>query len=214
MNSSIIFGIDEAGRGALCGPVAAACVRFYSGKFSFLSILQDSKLIPAPQREEIAILIKKEAFYGYGWAYPHEIDQLNIHNASLKAMQRAYFHCIRQLQQTCAGDIQNEEARRRKALVDGKFCPDLPVQTEAVVRGDSYIPEIQAASILAKVARDRIMQLHHEVYPVYSIHRHKGYPTAAHKAAIYYFGPSPIHRLSFKPCSESESKKNTYLACR
>ncbi len=204
----VIFGIDEAGRGALCGPVAAACVSFSYSNFTSYSILQDSKRISAIQRKNASIVIKKHAYWGFGWAYPHEIDTLNIHHASLLAMQRAYTQCTMYIQhrihtahshplQSFYTNNQQKDRDNIRVLVDGKFCPQIPVQCQAIVKGDTKVPEIQAASILAKVARDELMELLHQAYPLYHMNIHKGYPTAKHKQAIRQHGMSSIHRKSF-----------------
>ena len=206
----IIFGIDEAGRGALCGPIAAACVSFHYSNFTSYSILQDSKKISAIKRKQASTIIKKQAYWGFGWASPHEIDTINIHHASLLAMQRAYTQCITYIQQqknknnykknstiySHKNTIQ-KDTEYKKVLVDGKFCPKLPVTCEAIVKGDSKVAEIQAASILAKVARDELVCLLHQAYPLYHMNIHKGYPTSRHKQAILKHGMSSIHRKSF-----------------
>ncbi len=175
-----ICGIDEAGRGPLAGPVTAAAVVLSPGFDT--SILADSKRLSPGKREESANMIMKNAAWGVGWAWPEEIDAINIHNATLLAMKRAY------------RDL-NREADR--ILVDGKFVPSLPAPSEAIVNGDARIPEIMAASIIAKVLRDRWMIRYSWIEPDYGFDLHKGYPTAQHRLICSTIGLSPIHRKTF-----------------
>jgi ribonuclease HII len=121
--------------------------------------------------------------YGLGWVWNHEIDQMNIHHASLLAMKIAY---------------QEQGYSPLRTLVDGKFCPDIPGKAEAIVKGDSKVASIAAASILAKVARDRWMERMSWLDTRYGYEGHKGYPTKKHKAQVHVHGPSFLHRLSFR----------------
>ncbi len=177
----IICGIDEAGRGPLAGPVTASAV-ILSSNFP-ISILGDSKAIKEQRRSEISQIIRKEALnYTVGWCWPHEIDKINIHYATLLAMSRAIF------QLRIKPDI---------ILIDGKFVPNVPFSCEAIVKGDTKIPEIMAASIIAKTTRDLWMIRYSRIESNYNFEKHKGYPTKLHKAKIKEFGLSVIHRKSF-----------------
>lgn len=178
-----ICGVDEAGRGPLAGPVFAACVMLDPARP--IEGLADSKLLSAAQREHLAGLIHDRAFaWAVAQASVEEIDALNILRAGLLAMQRA----VEQLTLT-PGQV----------LVDGNRCPALHVPARAVVGGDRSVPEISAASILAKTARDAFMVDLHRLYPDYGFDRHKGYPTPEHLAALRRCGVSPVHRRSFAP---------------
>jgi ribonuclease HII len=177
-----IAGVDEAGRGPLAGPVVAAAVVLGATQPSGLG---DSKTKTARQRDGLYRLIMQEAHaVAIGCADAQEIDTLNIHHASLLAMQRAI---------AGLGFVPDN------VLVDGKFCPVLPCPARAIVRGDASEPAISAASIIAKVHRDRIMDGLHRAYPDYGFDRHKGYPTAAHLRAIDAVGVCREHRRSFAP---------------
>lgn len=183
----MICGIDEAGRGPIAGPVCAAAVVLGDGFDP--TPLKDSKKLSHAARSRIAALILGEAAgTGVGWAWPEEIDQVNIHHASLLAMQRAFLALIAASPSVCAA----------RTLVDGKFIPTLPVPAEAIVKGDAKVPEISAASIIAKVARDRWMIRYSWIEPHWAFETHKGYPTAAHRQLCRLHGLSPIHRQSFK----------------
>ena len=177
----IICGIDEAGRGPLAGPVTAAAVVLPA---SFpVNILDDSKALKPQARVFAAQLLMDDATdWGIGWAWPEEIDRINIHQATLLAMIRAF------------SDIRTQVDT---VLIDGKFTPSLPVECKAIVKGDTTIPEIMAASILAKVARDRWMERYSWIEPLYGFDRHKGYPTAEHRRICIENGLSAIHRRSF-----------------
>jgi ribonuclease HII len=174
----LICGVDEVGRGPLAGPVVAAAVILLEP----LEGLADSKLLAAPVREELAALLRRTARIGVGAASVAEIDRLNILQASLLAMRRAV------LRLGCLPDL---------ALIDGNRAPELPCPAEAVVDGDRDIPAISAASIVAKVTRDRLMHRLAGRYPGYGWETNVGYATAAHRAAIWRLGPSCHHRRSF-----------------
>lgn len=185
----LLCGLDEAGRGPLAGPVSAAAV-ILKENFPF-GILGDSKKLSPASREEARIVICRGSFaWGIGWAGPGEIDEINIHNASLLAMKRAFQAMI-----PAVGEIGGIRIR---AIADGLFSPDLPVPCEPLVKADSKIHEVMAASILAKTARDRLMEYYGIFYPQYGYEQHKGYPTKAHREAIKRWGPSPIQRMSFR----------------
>jgi len=177
----LLCGIDEAGRGPLAGPVTAGAV-ILSEDFP-VWILRDSKKLSAARREEIIkIILLKALSYGVGWVWPQEIDRINIHRASLLAMERSFYQL---------------SLKPNRIVVDGKFLPDLPVPALAVIGGDNKIPQIMAASILAKVARDRWMIRHSWIEGEYGFEKHKGYPTAEHRRICLKLGPSSIQRRSF-----------------
>ena len=184
-----IAGIDEAGRGPLAGPVVIAAVVFPSGRAP-LNWLDDSKKLTRAQREAIYPRIVERALAWHVEMVPvEEIDRLNILHATLEGMRR----CILAL------GPQVELVR-----IDGNAVPRaLPCLAEAVVGGDALEPAIMAASILAKVARDRLMCALHEEHPHYGFDVHKGYPTPAHLAALATHGPCPHHRRSFAPVREA-----------
>ncbi|WP_224996709.1 ribonuclease HII [Cesiribacter sp. SM1] len=185
-------GCDEAGRGCLAGPVVAAAVvlphTFYH------PLLNDSKQLNPQQRQELAPIIKKEAL---AWAVascsPAEIDQHNILQASLLAMHRA----VAQLQLT-----------PRLLLIDGnRFRPYPCIEHVCIVKGDSLYASIAAASVLAKTHRDALMEALSEEHPQYGWARNMGYPTPEHKKALLEWGPTPLHRKSFKGVKEYKSEK-------
>ncbi len=181
--SGRIAGIDEVGRGPLAGPVVTAAVVLDPARP--IAGLADSKALKPARREALALLIEERALaFALGRAEVEEIDRLNILQATLLAMQRAV------LALPFVPD---------HALVDGNRCPVLPCSAEAVVGGDGRVAVISAASILAKVARDREMVALDGQYPGYGLAGHKGYGTAAHLEALRRLGPSPIHRYSFAP---------------
>ncbi len=181
--SVIIAGVDEAGRGPLAGPVAAAAVILAPSRP--IRGLKDSKLLTPLQREALATEIRVIALaWAVGWADHAEIDRLNILQASLLAMQRAIL----------ALGVTPE-----KVLVDGNHCPSLACPAEAIVKGDSKIASISAASILAKVERDAMMRRYDREFPMYGFSIHKGYPTPAHLDALANHGACAIHRSSFSP---------------
>ncbi|MGB5209726.1 MAG: ribonuclease HII [Gammaproteobacteria bacterium] len=180
-------GVDEAGRGPLAGPVMAAAVVL--DPHAVPAGLADSKKLSAGRRSELASAIRSDAIaWAVAWADAAEIDALNILRASMLAMRRAVLGLF---------------TRPEHAQVDGTTCPRLPCTVEAIVRGDSSVAAISAASILAKVARDEFMHSLDRVYPDYGFYRHKGYPTAAHLAALAKLGPCACHRRSFRPVRES-----------
>ena len=178
----LIAGVDEAGRGPLAGPVVAAAVIFNSEKPPIP--FKDSKLLTERQRERLYIwLMESGASVGIGVVKQDEIDRINILQASLLAMKKA---------------VLRLSVTPEKLLIDGQFTTDLPIRQEAVVQGDRKIAVISAASVIAKVTRDKMMRGFHRKYPQYGFDRHKGYPTRAHKEAILKHGASPIHRLTFR----------------
>ena len=184
-----IVGLDEAGRGPLAGPVYAAAVVLPPDFPS--ELLNDSKKLTQKTREEISRLIIQKAAWGIACAEASEIDRLNILQASLLAMTRAWDALVHAFPSTSA------EEKGLGAVIDGLYCPSLPIPCRALVKADAQIPAVMAASILAKTARDRIMETYSLFYPEYGYDKHKGYPTKKHRQAITRFGPSPIQRLSF-----------------
>ena len=190
----MICGIDEAGRGPLAGPVCAAAVVL--GEGFPRSILDDSKKLSEGKREAARRVICLEALaWGIGWASAHEIDRINILAASLLAMKRA---CEAMGRSGVPGEGPASLSGGLRAVVDGLYVPDIPIPAEALVRADATIPEVMAASILAKTARDRMMLRYSWLYPEYGYDRHKGYPTRDHRERIARYGPSPIQRTSFR----------------
>ncbi|MFQ5753649.1 MAG: ribonuclease HII [bacterium] len=178
-----VVGVDEAGRGPLAGPVVAAAVIFT--KEPYIPMIDDSKRLSAEIREFLYDIILKEAFdYGIGLADVKEIDKINIYQASFLAMERA---------------LDNLNIIPDFILVDGRAFPNDKIPYTAIVKGDSLCFSIAAASILAKVTRDRIMCKYDEKFPHYGFAHHKGYPTRAHLDAIEKYGYCKIHRQSFHP---------------
>jgi ribonuclease HII len=183
----LICGIDEAGRGPLAGPVYAAAVIL--GDDFPVEILNDSKKLSRIARERAARIIRERALcWGVSSASHSEIDEINILQASLLAMKRAFEKMTGQF---------DWDASRLKAIVDGLYTPDIGVPCEALVKADGKIPAVMAASILAKTERDAEMVRLSKRYPEYNYEKHKGYPTREHKALLAQFGPSPVQRLTF-----------------
>jgi len=178
-----IAGVDEAGRGPLAGPVMAAAVILHPDRP--IAGLADSKELSPKRREALYIqIVERAQAYAVGRAEVAEIDRLNILQATLLAMSRA---------------VQALQVIPAIVWVDGNQAPRLPMPVRTLIQGDRDGGPISAASILAKVSRDREMARLAALYPDYGFERHQGYPTAAHLAALLRHGPSPIHRLSFAP---------------
>lgn len=179
----LICGVDEAGRGPLAGPVYAAAVILDSQHP--IAGLADSKKLTEKKRDKLAVEIRQHALaYAIATASAQEIDEINILQASLLAMRRA---------------VEALSVQPHEVLVDGLYCPAISISCRAIVQGDSSVAEISAASILAKTARDAAMLEMHERMPQYGFAQHKGYPTAAHLAALIQYGVSDEHRKSFAP---------------
>ncbi|HSJ48494.1 MAG TPA: ribonuclease HII [Gammaproteobacteria bacterium] len=179
----LIAGVDEVGRGTLAGPVVAAAVILDPERP--IAGLADSKQLSEKRREALSELILEQALAWYiARAEVEEIDRINILQASLLAMQRA---------------VLALNPMAELALIDGNRCPELPCPTQAVVKGDSLVAAISAASIIAKVARDREMVALDREYPGYGLARHKGYPSRQHLEALQTLGVTPIHRRSYAP---------------
>ncbi len=182
MNVEVICGVDEAGRGALAGSVVAAAVILGNIK---IDKLQDSKKLSPKLREELSVRIANECVdFAYGIASVKEIEEINILNATMIAMQRAIGKIV----------IVPDQV-----LVDGNKCPDMPYPCSSVVGGDASVAEISAASVLAKVERDRLMRELAIEYPCYGFDQHKGYGTESHLEALSKYGAAPCHRAKFSP---------------
>lgn len=176
-----IAGIDEAGRGALAGPVVAAAV-ILPESFDVEGVT-DSKLIREDRRERLyERIVERAAYVGVGIVDNRTIDEINILRATFRAMQQA---------------AEGLAVRANYFLIDGNVAPDLGAPSQAIVKGDARSLSIAAASIVAKVTRDRIMRGEHENLPLYDFVRNKGYGTLAHRDALLKHGPSPLHRLTF-----------------
>jgi ribonuclease HII len=189
MDNNWIAGVDEAGRGPLAGPVYAAAVILNPEKL--IEGLMDSKVLSPKRREFLLEVIQSDSLaYGVGMASVEEIDRLNILQATLLAMQRA---------------VAALGLNPTKVLVDGNRCPILPYPSEAIIDGDAKIAVISAASIVAKVLRDREMLVYDRQYPHYGFAKHKGYGTAEHLAALKKYGPCSLHRRSFAPVRQMHS---------
>lgn len=178
----VVCGVDEAGRGPLAGPVVAAAVILNPSDYPLG--LNDSKVLNANKRESLFLDIARTSSIGIGIAEPEEIDRLNILHASLSAMKRAV------LALNVLPDV---------ALIDGNKAPFLPMKTECIIKGDGLSLSIAAASIIAKVTRDKLMLEAENRFPGYKFETHKGYPTKLHLQKLSLLGSSPIHRKSFKP---------------
>ncbi len=182
-----IAGVDEAGRGPLAGPVVAAAVILPAS--CKLPRLNDSKQLSAAQRETLFPLIRRVAVaVGVGVVEAEEIDRVNIRQASFAAMRLA---------------LSRLETEPRHVLVDGFRLPGGPRSQTGIVRGDTLSAHIAAASVIAKVTRDRIMETWHQQFPAYGFKNHKGYGTPEHLAALEHYGPSPIHRRTFAPMNKN-----------
>ncbi len=192
MGHELIAGVDEAGRGPLAGPVCAAAVIFPKGLV--LEGVNDSKKLTEKQRKKMFDKIKEKAVaYHIAWASVEEIESINILQASMLAMKRA---------------VEGLSVTPDFVMVDGNRCPDMDTPSVAIVKGDALSQSIAAASILAKVSRDRLMAELSEKYPLYEFARHKGYGTKLHREKLLAYGPCEIHRPSFlKKLFSPETKK-------
>lgn len=184
-----IGAIDEAGRGPLAGPVVAACVLIKSDALPHISeelkIINDSKKLSEKKREKAFYIIKNNFDFGIGMCDHNTIDRINILQAAFLAMKKA---------------VSDLKQKPDFVILDGKFpMPNFSIKQKPIINGDNLVFSIAAASILAKVTRDRIMLKMHEIYPDYEFNKHKGYGTKLHMERLREFGPSSIHRKSFKP---------------
>ena len=176
-----VCGVDEAGRGPLAGPVCAAAVILPEGMI--IEGVNDSKKLSEKKRDMLFDVVKESALaYSIAFATVEEIEKINILNATMLAMKRA---------------VEGLDIKADFAYIDGNRTPDLDIPCEYIIKGDARSMSVAAASILAKVARDRLMLNFSEDYPQYHFEKHKGYGTKVHMDAIREFGPCPIHRLSF-----------------
>ena len=184
-DEKVVCGTDEAGRGPLAGPVVAAAV-ILPHDFP-VEILNDSKKMSEKERIKVEAIIKEKATAWAVSAISHKIiDKINILNSSLLGMKRSY------------EKIRDDGYKITILLCDGNKTPDVDCPVEAIVKGDAKVPEIMAASILAKNHRDRLMDRADKKWPQYGFAHHKGYPTKEHYEALKKYGPCPIHRLSFR----------------
>ena len=175
----MIAGVDEVGRGCLAGPVIAASVILKRP----IKGLMDSKRLSSKKREDLSQIIIKNSIFAIGAADSQEIDQINILQASLLAMQRS---------------LEKLDMQPKKVLVDGNHIFETSIEIEAIVGGDNLIPSISAASIVAKVFRDRLMMVYSKEFQNYGFDKHKGYPTKLHKEMLKKYGLTRIHRRTFK----------------
>ena len=182
-----ICGVDEAGRGPLVGSVVAGAVVLDPSN-PIVGLKDSKKLTPARREFLYEQIMAKAKAWGVGEASPAEIDDINILQATMLAMRRAIEDLAIRL-----------GAWPDKALIDGNRCPELPIPSEAIIKGDAKEPAISAASIIAKVTRDRQMQALDKIHPQYGFAQHMGYPTEAHFAALKEFGACDEHRRSFSP---------------
>ena len=183
---NLIAGVDEAGRGPLAGPVVAAAVSLAPG-WQFEG-LNDSKKLSAKTREKLFSIIKNQVLgYGIGIVDVATIDEINILQAALLAMKHA---------------VEALPEKPNLLLIDGNKCIDSEVEQWAIIKGDTLSQSVAAASVLAKVTRDKLMNQYHEQFPQYAFNKHKGYGTRLHRDLIREHGPSPIHRRTFKGVME------------
>jgi ribonuclease HII len=195
-NSPIfVIGVDEAGRGPLAGPVVAAAACYKDQNFQIpdgleneFAFIRDSKKLSEKQREKVFTFIEEYFYVGVGIVSAETIDRINILQAAFLAMKSAIF------------DLRKQIKGEFYCLVDGdKTIPNISINQEAIIGGDGTVKSIAAASIIAKVTRDRIMKNFDQEYPKYGFAKHKGYGTREHLDALRRFGPCPIYRLSFRP---------------
>ncbi|MBU2028749.1 ribonuclease HII [Patescibacteria group bacterium] len=217
----IIIGVDEAGRGPLAGPVTAAAVMVRKSQIPYASwrtksqknpkdqnfndkkwnLIRDSKKLSEKQREELFDFIHKNFYVGVGICDHKTIDRINILQATLLAMKKAVVTLLRNLKRSDLSRPQRpKEVGPLIILVDGnKIIPGLKIEQQAIVGGDRKVKSISAASIIAKVTRDRLMLKMHRKYPNYGFDKHRGYGTKLHLEKLKKFSLTPIHRLSFQP---------------
>jgi len=187
MSHSILAGVDEVGRGPLAGPVVTAAV-ILSPDDPYLGQYRDSKKVAEKKRLKLYHHIRKHAVsYAVAQASVEEIDRLNILHATMFAMRRA---------------VEGLHIQPTEVVVDGNRCPEVPYPVSAVIGGDDKVQEIAAASIMAKVVRDRMMSMLDARYPGYGFGQHKGYGTKVHMDALADIGPAPVHRRSFAPVAK------------
>lgn len=210
----LVVGVDEAGRGPLCGPVVAAAVCYKDQNFLIpealekeFALIRDSKKLSEKKREELFDFIHEHFHVGVGIVHAETIDRINILEATFLAMKGAVSDLQKvmrlpesQRETSWAGHSSGITHRDLFLLVDGnQEIPNLSLQQEAIVGGDGTVKSIAAASIIAKVTRDRMIVEYDKLYPAYGLAQHKGYGTKVHMDALRKYGPTPIHRMSFKP---------------
>ncbi len=191
-------GLDEAGRGPLAGPVTAGCV-ILPPDFP-VEILNDSKKLTEKKRTAAEAVIREQGCWGIGIVDHETIDRMNILNASLYAMKLAYDMMIMKFPEWAENHsikAGSDFERRINAVTDGTFCPEISCNVRCEPKADGKYPCVMAASIIAKVYRDSLMEEYDRLYPEYGYKKHKGYPTKAHREVCHRIGPSPIQRLSF-----------------
>ena len=186
----LIIGVDEAGRGPLAGPVVAAAV--WLRDFRFNHRVDDSKKLTPAKRKDAFFEIKSKSLYAIAAVNHIKIDQINILQATILAMQKAISRLTKQL--------KPQELERVFVLIDGNMRLKLDLPYQSIIKGDGKSLSIAAASILAKVRRDQIMDAYHKIYPQYGFIQHKGYPTRMHRDILNKIGPTAIHRKSFLKC--------------
>ncbi len=199
----LVVGVDEAGRGPLAGPVVAAAVCYKTASYVIpeelerdFALIRDSKKLSEKQREKIYDLIHEHFSVGVGIVHADTIDRINILEATFLAMKSA----IASLRPQLTKNNQRVRDEDLYLLIDGnQEIPNLSLRQETVVGGDGTVRSIAAASIIAKVTRDRMILEYDREYPQYGLAKHKGYGTRVHMDALRKYGPSPIHRMSFKP---------------
>ena len=188
-NFKLIAGLDEVGRGPICGPVVSAAV-ILPFDFNFKDI-NDSKLLTTKEREDLFYYIKSQAIaVGIGLVRAKDIDRTNILYATKISMVKA---------------VKKLKVKPDFLLIDGNFTIPIQIPQMSIKRGDKKSVSIACASIIAKVVRDKIMQVFHKHYPNYKLDKNKGYPTLEHRELLKKYGPSPIHRFSFKPLKSLKS---------
>lgn len=204
---AFVVGVDEAGRGPLAGPVVAAATALRQGTVNReqgttdeeekeWKLIRDSKTLSEKQRDRAFEFVHEQFYVGVGIMYPETIDRINILEATFLAMKEA----VADLQRTMNNERRTEDAKKMILLVDGNMTiPNLSIDQEAIVDGDALVRSIAAASIIAKVTRDRMMLAYDAEYPAYGFAKHKGYGTKVHMDALRAHGACPIHRMSFKP---------------
>ena len=208
-----VIGTDEVGRGPLCGPVLACAAMYKKHDFEIpkelekqFDLIRDSKKVSEKQRESIFDFICEHFYIGIGLCDHETIDRINILEASFLSMKKAIQELRRNMSQDLWGDIEPKYI----VLVDGnKEIPNLSMEQYAVIGGDKLVKSISAASIVAKVTRDRMMEEMHVKYPQYGLDKHKGYGTKMHMDALIKYGPCEIHRKSFAPVKRALKRIET-----
>jgi ribonuclease HII len=200
----LIVGIDEAGRGPLAGPVVAGAVSFKNNYSDwdnkFLDLIRDSKTLSEKQRESLFDFIHENFYVGIGICDHHTIDRVNILEASFLAMKSAIASLSHNIKPAYRTGRHEKWNKKKIILLDGnKEIPNISIEQKCIVSGDKIVKSISAASIVAKVTRDRMMKEMHKKYPQYNFLQHKGYGTKIHMDALKKYGPCEIHRKSFRP---------------